>query len=173
MNTISCSKVFLVLLVSLFPIQILAQNAILAVCDEVTFKVLCKDTLQLDPTSTSATSFEDVAAIILKNTTSTATQISDQFTNLLNKRVYSGSKVALVNCIKDYQDAIRKLADTSKALQSRNYNDIKTGMIAAQDDGLSCDKDFRDFARNDQYLGANQVKTYIMLCSIVYQLTIN
>ncbi|XP_059451349.1 uncharacterized protein LOC132182176 [Corylus avellana] len=175
MNTISCSKVFLVLLVSLFPTQILAQNAILAVCDEVTFKELCKDTLQSDPTSNSATSFEDVAAIILKNTTSTATQISDQYTNLLNQGVYRstrGVEKAMVNCIKYYKDAIGKLADTSKALQSRNNIGVKTGLLAAKNANFFCEGDFSKFTGSDRYPGDNQGITFTMLCRIVYQLTI-
>ncbi|XP_059451348.1 uncharacterized protein LOC132182175 [Corylus avellana] len=177
MNTISRSKVFLVLLVTLFPTQILAQNAILAVCDQTLYTALCIRTLQSDSASGSATSFEDVATIILKNATSTATQISDQLTKLIQEgssRWSGGDMVSLKHCKIYYHDAIGKLADSSKALASRKYNDVKTGMLAAMGASRSCDKDFEEYGRTGKSPLGNQGVTYNELCNIVIDLsTIN
>ncbi|XP_059451346.1 uncharacterized protein LOC132182173 [Corylus avellana] len=173
MNTISCSKVFLVLLVTLFPTQILAQNAILAVCDKTLYKELCISTLQSDPASESATSFEDAATIILKNATSTATQISDQLTKMIQQgssQWSGGDLTALANCKKYYQDAIGKLADSSKALASRMYNDVKKGMLSAMGAGPLCDDDFEAYGSTGTSPLGNQGDTYNSICALVYEL---
>ncbi|XP_059451345.1 uncharacterized protein LOC132182172 [Corylus avellana] len=174
MTTIACLKVFLVLLVTLFPTQILAQNAALAVCDHTLYRVLCIQHLKWDPASKSATTFEDVAMIMLNHATSTAKQISDQLTKRLEEATSSsgGDAIALVNCSKYYRDAIGKLADSSKALQSRRYDDLKNSMLVAMKAGDKCDQDFKEFGKTGKSPLGDQGHTYGMLCSIVLQLTI-
>jgi pectinesterase inhibitor-like protein len=83
MNTNTISKVFLVLLVTLWPNQILAQNLISSACDHTMYKELCKKTLESDSKSRAATNFEGLAKVALKHATSTATQIHDKVTKLL------------------------------------------------------------------------------------------
>ncbi|XP_059451350.1 uncharacterized protein LOC132182177 [Corylus avellana] len=172
MNIISCSKVFLiVLLVTLFPTQILSQN--LAVCDHTEYRVLCRKTLSSDSASKSATSFDDVAMIMLKHATSTANQISDQLINLLKqaRSSWGGDVVALVNCSKYYKDAIGKLEDSRKALQSKRYADVKKPILVAMTAVGKCDQDFKKFGKNSNPPLGYQGDTYIVLCRIVLQLT--
>ena len=103
MNTIYCSEVFLiVLLVTLFPTQILAQN--LAICNHTQFAKLCIDTLKSDSEGKLATTIEGVALIMLNHATSKANEISAQLTNLLKQAqsLWAGNVVALVYCSKNY-----------------------------------------------------------------------
>merc|ERR1712183_992670 len=101
MNTISCSKVFLVLLVTLLPNQILADEKLIAsACDKTLYKQLCTKTLQNDPEGSSATSFEVLSKVALKHASSTATQIYDEVSGLLQGS--SGNKAALKDCKENY-----------------------------------------------------------------------
>ncbi|GLT54431.1 hypothetical protein SLA2020_276300 [Shorea laevis] len=97
MNTIS--NVFLVLLVTLWPSQILAQNLITSACDHTLYKELCRKTLESDPASRAATNFEGLDKVALKHATSAATQIRSKVTNLLNgsssKAIKGALKIAI------------------------------------------------------------------------------
>jgi pectinesterase inhibitor-like protein len=174
MNTIFCSNVFLiVLLVALFTTQIFAQN--LAFCDHTQPKKMCEDILKSDSAGKSATTIEDVAMIMLTHATSIANEISDELTNQLKlaRSSWGGDVVALVYCSKYYQDAIGKLANSKKTLDSRNYNAVKNLMSVAMSAVGKCDQDFKKFGKNSNpppplgYMG----DTYIVLCRIVLQLT--
>ncbi|KAE8021676.1 hypothetical protein FH972_007547 [Carpinus fangiana] len=171
MNTIFCSNVFLiVLLVALFPTQILAQN--LAFCDHTQPKKLCIDTLKSDSAGKSATTVKDVAMIMLTHATSTANKINDELTKQLKLATSAsgGDVVALVYCSMYYQDAIKKLANSKNALNSMNYNAVKDSMSVAMSAVGKCDQDFKKFGKTSYpplgYMG----DTYIVLCRIVLQL---
>ena len=172
MNTFFSSNVFLiVLLVAPFPTQILAQN--LAICSRTQFTKLCIDTLKSDSAGKSATTIDGVAMIMLNHAISTANKINDEITKLLKQATSSwgGDVVALVNCSKYYQDAIGKLANSKKALESRNYNAIKNPMSDAMSATGKCDQDFKKLGKNGNSLLGYDGDTYVLLCKIVLQLT--
>ncbi|XP_062145402.1 pectinesterase inhibitor 3-like [Alnus glutinosa] len=162
MNTIS--KVFLVLLVTLWSNQILAENLISSACDHTLYKDLCTQTLQSDPESSAATSFEVLAKVALKHATSTATQI----TELLKGS--SGNKGALKDCNENYQNAIEGLTKSARALASKKYNDVNAWVSAAMSAGDSCDDGFKDVGGGKSPVGTRGT-TFTGLCSIVLAIT--
>merc|ERR1711915_338540 len=163
MNTIS--KVFLVLLVTLWPNQILAQNLISSACDHSLYKEMCIDTLHSDPESSAATSFEVLAKVALKHATSTATQI----TKLLKGS--SGNKGALKDCNGNYQNAIERLTNSGSALASKRYSDVNAWVSAAMSAGASCDEGFKEVGGSKPPFLANQNTKFTQLCSIVLAIT--
>ncbi|XP_059435574.1 21 kDa protein-like [Corylus avellana] len=176
MNTISCSKVFLVLLVTLLPNQILAdQNLISSACDHTLYKKLCRKTLESDPESSSATSFEVLSKVALKHATSTATHINSKVTKLLNESSSKVVKGALKDCNENYQDAIEGLTKSSNALASKRYNDVNTWVSAAMSASDSCDQGFQDGGDDKSPLGksplGHQGIAFTRLCSIVLAIT--
>ncbi|XP_059450992.1 pectinesterase inhibitor 6-like [Corylus avellana] len=162
MNTIS--KVCLLMLVTLLPSQILAQNLIIKACDTTLYKELCRKTLENDPESRAATSYEVLAKVALKHATSTATQIHDQVKKLL-KSSSKPIKAALTDCNELYQDALEQLDDSSTAIITKNY-DISTYLSAAMDDADTCDQSIEEMAPGKTPIG-NQGTTFSQLCSIV------
>jgi pectinesterase inhibitor-like protein len=169
MNTISCSKVFLVLLVTLLPNQIFAdQNLISSACDHTQHKELCKKTLESDTEGSSATSFDVLSKVALNHATSTATEIHNQVTTLL-KGSSSNIKTALTDCDKNYQDAIERLGESSKALASKNYFDVYTWVSSAMTSSDTCDEGFNDVG--DKSPLGDKVTTFTQLCSIVIDIT--
>ncbi|KAE8010260.1 hypothetical protein FH972_006645 [Carpinus fangiana] len=169
MNTISYSKVFLALLVTFLPNQILAdQNLISSACDHTQYKELCKKTLESDSESSSATSFDVLSKVALNHATSTATEIHDQVTTLLKGS--SSNKVALTDCDKNYQDAIERLAESSKALASKKYFDVYTWVSSAMSSSDTCDQGFKEVGEGKSPLG-DKVTTFTQLCSIVIDIT--
>ncbi|XP_059440694.1 pectinesterase inhibitor-like [Corylus avellana] len=168
MNTISCSKVFLVLLVTLLPNQILAdQKLISSACNLTLYKQLCTQTLQNDPDGSKATSFEVLSKVALKHATSTATQIHDKVISLLKG---SSSDKALKDCKENYEDALDQLGRSTTALASKRYNDVNTWVSAAMSDADSCDGGFSDVGTAKNPLGS-QGTTFSNLCSIVLAIT--
>jgi pectinesterase inhibitor-like protein len=171
MNTISCTKVFLVLLVTLLPNQILAdQNLISSACDHTLYKKLCKKTLESDSESSSATSFEVLSKVALKHATSKATHIHSKVTELLKESSSNEVKAALKDCNDNYQDAIERLTASSDALASKKYNDVNTWVSAAMSAGDSCDQGFKDGGDKKSPLGHRGV-AFTRLCSIVLAIT--
>ncbi|KAE8010266.1 hypothetical protein FH972_006651 [Carpinus fangiana] len=168
MNAISCSKVFLVLLVTLLPNQILAdQKLIASACDKTLYKQLCTKTLQKDPEGRKATTSEALSKVALKHATSAATQIHDQVISLLKRS--SGNKQALKDCKENYEDALYQLGRSTTALASKRYNDVNTWVSAAMSDADSCDEGFND-VRAKNPLGSEGT-TFSHLCSIVLAIT--
>jgi pectinesterase inhibitor-like protein len=167
MNTIS--KVFLVLLLTLWTNQILAQNLIISTCDGTLYKDLCKNTLQSDPESRAATSVEVLAKVALKHATSTATQIHNQVKQLL-KSSTKPIKVALTDCNEVYEDALEQLDDSSTALITKSYESISTYLSAVMDDADTCDQSFEEVAPGKSPIGT-QGTTLSQLCSIVLSIT--
>jgi pectinesterase inhibitor-like protein len=165
MNTIS--KVFVLMLITLWPNQILAQNLIITACNKTLYKELCRKTLQNDPESRAATSLEVLAKVALKKATSTATQIHDQVKKLL-KSASKPIKAALTDCNELYQDALQQLDDTSTAFITKNY-DISTYVSAAMDDADTCDQSIEEMAPGKSPIGS-QGTTFSQLCSIVLAL---
>jgi len=161
MNTIP--KVFLVLLVTLWPSQILAGDLISSACDHTLYKQVCRQTLQSDPESRAATSFEVLAKVALKHATSKATQIHDQVTKLLNGSSSAAEKGALT-------DSIEKLKDSGTALASKRYSDVNTWVSAAMSAGDSCDEGFKEVGEGQSPLGS-QGTSFTRLCSIVLAIT--
>lgn len=168
MNTIS--NVFLVLLVTLWPSQILAQNLITSACDHTLYKELCRKTLESDPASRAATNFEGLDKVALKHATSAATQIRSKVTNLLNGSSSKAVKGALKDCNENYQGAIEKLTDSSSALASKGYNDANTWVTSAMSAAESCDEGIEE-AGGPKSLLNNQGTTFSQLCSIVLAIT--
>ncbi|XP_062143570.1 pectinesterase inhibitor 12-like [Alnus glutinosa] len=168
MNTIP--KVFLVLLVTLWPSQILAGDLISSACDHTLYKQVCRQTLQSDPESRAATSFEVLAKVALKHATSKATQIHDQVTKLLNGSSSAAAKGALTDCDENYEDSIEKLKDSATALASKRYSDVNTWVSAAMSAGDSCDEGFKEVGEGQSPLG-NQGTLFTRLCSIVLAIT--
>jgi pectinesterase inhibitor-like protein len=168
MNTISCSKIFLVLLVTLLPNQILADEKLIAsACDKTLYKQLCTKTLQNDPEGSSATSFEVLSKVALKHASSTATQIYDEVSSLLQGS--SGNK-ALKDCKENYGDAVDQLGRSTTALASKRYNDVNTWVSAVMSDADSCDEGFKDVGNTNNPLGSEGT-TFSQLCSIVLAIT--
>ncbi|XP_059440579.1 pectinesterase inhibitor 3-like [Corylus avellana] len=169
MNTISCSKVFLVLLVTLLPNQIFAdQNLISSACGHTLYKDLCTTTLESDPESSSATSFDVLTKVALKHATSTATEIHDQVTTLLKGS--SSNKDALTGCNKNFQDAIERLAAASKSLASKKYFDVYTWVSSAVSSSDTCGEGFKKVGETKSPL-ADQSTTFAHLGSIVIDIT--
>merc|ERR1712183_231455 len=169
MNTISCSKIFLVLLVTLLPNQILADEKLIAsACDKTLYKQLCTKTLENDPEGSSATSFEVLSKVALKHATSTATQIHDKVISLLKGS--SGNKAALKDCKENYEGALDQLGKSTTALASKRYNDVNTWVSAVMSDADSCDEGFKDVGNTNNPLGSEGT-TFSQLCSIVLAIT--
>jgi pectinesterase inhibitor-like protein len=167
MNTIS--KVFLVLLVTLWTNQISAQNLIASTCDRTLYKELCRTTLESDPESRAATSLEVLDKVVLKHATLTATQIYKQVKTLI-KTAKKPIKVALQDCNEVYQDAVEQLDDSTTALANKSYDIIGTLLSAVMDDADTCDQSFEEVAPGKSPIG-NQGTTLSQLCSIVLAIT--
>ncbi|RVW60386.1 hypothetical protein CK203_089882 [Vitis vinifera] len=136
MNTIS--GVFFILILAFWPHQILAQEdqdlgliipnqksslgeeLIAQVCDHAIYKDLCISSLQSVPESKDADLFE-LTTIALKLAAANATEIKNMFRNALDR-----------------------IEDSLKALESKGYNDVNTWVTAAMADAESCEEGFLD-----------------------------
>nr|XP_023882355.1 probable pectinesterase/pectinesterase inhibitor 61 [Quercus suber]POE73212.1 hypothetical protein CFP56_69763 [Quercus suber] len=141
MNPIS-SLVF-VLLLTVFPTQILCQTPLMEqACGYTIYKVLCLETLLSDPGSKSATTLHEIATISLTHTENKANEIDTQFIDLKNSTMPGGLKVALSSCADYYLTVGDKLFAASFALKYKNYKGVKGWMTEATVNRQKCDQVF-------------------------------
>uniref|UniRef100_A0A2N9GTR2 Pectinesterase inhibitor domain-containing protein n=1 Tax=Fagus sylvatica TaxID=28930 RepID=A0A2N9GTR2_FAGSY len=171
MNPIS--KLFLVILLTICPHQILAKEGsdfIVQACDHTLYKALCVKTLQSDPESHAAANIHILAKVVLKHAASEANQILDQITKLHGQTSDQVIEQCLSDCSENYQDAIDQVEDAQLALESNGYDDLNTWITAAMSDADSCEQGFNDQPGHKSPI-TDLNNTFSQLCSIVLALT--
>ncbi|WKA02752.1 hypothetical protein VitviT2T_020906 [Vitis vinifera] len=186
MNTIS--GVFFILILAFWPHQILAQEdqdlgliipnqksslgeeLIAQVCDHAIYKDLCISSLQSVPESKDADLFE-LTTIALKLAATNATEIKKYVQKLLNKSHSDRyTHQCLADCSENYEDALDRIEDSLKALESKGYNDVNTWVTAAMADAESCEEGFLDRPGHKSPLTGRST-IFNQLCSIALTIT--
>ncbi|XP_075658641.1 pectinesterase inhibitor-like [Castanea sativa] len=167
MNPIS-SLVFLLLL-TVFPTQILCQSLIDQACGYTSYKSLCLSTLQSDNEAKSAKDLLTIAKVALKYTGAKAQEVNAEVKKLQGSAKDEGLKQALTDCAENYGDAIDQIKSSTTALGSKKYNDVKTWVSAAMNDADSCEQGFQDQSVNSPI--ASLSTTFTQLSSNVLAIT--
>ncbi|XP_030958598.1 pectinesterase inhibitor 3-like [Quercus lobata] len=141
MNPIS-SLVF-VLLLTVFPTQILCQTALMEqACRYTTYKLLCLETLAPDPEAQSATDLKTLVKVSLKYTENQALDIDNKILQLI-KSATGDVKPVLNNCSDKYLIVVEKIQAAEASL---GYNDVagaKTWLKDATTNRNMCDEGFK------------------------------
>ncbi|XP_050289901.1 uncharacterized protein LOC126728069 [Quercus robur] len=142
MNPIS-SLVF-VLLLTIFPTQILCQTPLIEqACGYTIYKFLCLDTLIPDPDSKNATTLKEIAIISFIYTENKAYEIYTQFRDLEHSAVNEGWRQALSDCTHYYRTVGDILSSTYSYLKYSNYTGVKAEMSEATVNRQKCDQVFQ------------------------------
>ncbi|KAJ7973319.1 putative Pectinesterase inhibitor [Quillaja saponaria] len=167
------SGLFFVLLLTLWGHQILAAQTnptlIIQACSLALQKDQCKRILESDPESKGA-DIHGLAKIALKQASTSATNLSKQIKQLLNKESDRKVKQSLNDCSDNYEDIIDKLKDSMAAIDTTSYNDVNTWVTAAMSNAESCEQGFKD--QNVQKSPIIQMNAnFHQLCSVSLAIT--
>ena len=142
MNPIS--SLAFVLLLTVFPTQILCQTPLIEqACGYTIYKVLCLETLLSDPGSKKTTTLKEIAVISSNHTENKANEIYTQFTNLKNSAVEGDLKQALFRCSDYYLSVGDLLFSANFSLKYGNYTRVKEDMTKATVRRQMCDEVFQ------------------------------
>ena len=141
MNPIS--SLAFVLLLTVFPTQILCQTPLIEqACGYTIYKVLCLETLLSDPGSKKATTLKEIAVISSSHTENKTNEIYTQVTNLKNSAAEGDLKQALSRCSDYYLTVGDILFSANFFLKYNNYKRVKEEMTKATVDREMCDQAF-------------------------------
>ena len=141
MNPIS-SLVF-VLLLTIFPTQILCQTPLIEqACGFTTYKILCHQTLGPDSEAHSATDLKTLAKVALKHTENQATDIDNKIIQLI-KSATGDVKPVLNNCSDKYLIVVEKIQAAEASMGYNNVPGAKTWLKDATTNRDRCDEGFK------------------------------
>ncbi|KAK9291596.1 hypothetical protein L1049_019545 [Liquidambar formosana] len=179
MNPIS--SFFFVLLLTLWPYQILAtttattattttkataapksSDLIAKTCGLTMYQDLCKASLYSIPNSNQADS-RGLAGFTLKLALRNATKISKVITKLLHKRLDPVTKKCLIDCSENYIGAIHQIKNSIAALDYKGYYDANTWVSAAMTFATSCEDGFGEQGVPESPVKA-KLTTFFQLC---------
>ncbi|XP_075658638.1 uncharacterized protein LOC142628418 [Castanea sativa] len=142
MNPIS-SLVF-VLLLTVFPTQILCQTPLVEqACGYTIYKVLCLETFVPDPAAKAATDLLTLAKISLKHLETKASDVDTEIIKQKNSAKDEGLKQALSSCSDYYLTVVEKLQAAGVSLADSNYVSVKDWMSEATVNRQRCDQVFQ------------------------------
>ena len=141
MNPIS-SLVF-VLLLTVFPTQILCQTALIEeACGYTIYKVLCLETLVPDSEAHSAKDLKTLAKVSLKHTEYEANFVDSNIEGLEESSGPGPVRHALVFCTKKYVTVIAKIQAAETSFAQGNITATKAHLTDATINRQLCDKGF-------------------------------
>lgn len=158
------SKLLVLLLFTLWPHGIFANDLIASACDRTTYKALCREILEPDPESHEATDVLGLVRVAIKNTGTNATQLRDYVTQVAER---NNDDNVLVECLRDcydnYQNAADQLDNSFVPLQSKGYKHVNKMVITAKKDADSCEEGFKAQHRKSPLIDLST--TFNRLCS--------
>ncbi|XP_050277714.1 uncharacterized protein LOC126719173 [Quercus robur] len=141
MNPIS-SLVF-VLLLTVFPTQILCQTALIEeACGYTIYKVLCLETLVPDSEAHSAKELKTLAQVSLKHTEYEANIVDSNIEGLKESSGRGPVRHALVNCSNKFIVVIEKIQAAETSFSQGNVTAAKARLTEATVNRQLCDKGF-------------------------------
>ena len=142
MNPIS-SLVF-VLLLTVFPTQILCQTALIEqACGYTIYKVLCLETLVPDSVAHSARDLRTLAVVSLNHTRNYADEVDYKIDGLRDSAKEGPMKQALINCSKRYYTVVEKLQAAVTSTAQGNTVAAKSRLTEATVNRQQCDQYFK------------------------------
>ncbi|XP_030958595.1 uncharacterized protein LOC115980496 [Quercus lobata] len=141
MNPIS--SVVFVLLLTVFPTQILCQTALIEeACGYTIYKVLCLETLVPDSEAHSAKDLKTLAKVSLKHTENQATDIDNKIIQLINSAT-GDVKPVLSNCSDKYLTVVEKIKAAETSFAYGGVGGAKTWLKDATSNRNMCDEGFK------------------------------
>ena len=142
MNPIS-SLVF-VLLLTVFPTQILCQTPLIeSTCGSTIYKVLCLETLVPDDEARSATDVKILAKVALRHTVDEASDVDTHIVKLKDSTKEGPLKDALSSCSDYYLLVVEKLQAAQTSFQYSGLHVVKGWMKEATVYRQKCDQVFQ------------------------------
>uniref|UniRef100_A0A5B6YJ25 Putative pectinesterase inhibitor-like n=1 Tax=Davidia involucrata TaxID=16924 RepID=A0A5B6YJ25_DAVIN len=176
MNSVSSSFFVLLVILTLWPLQVYAadetngNDLINKACERALFKDFCKSSLQSSPESKHA-SLNDLAKISLNLALSQGNAVHNHVKDLLSTTTPEPKlKQCLEDCSNNFEEAVDQLEDSIAALGSKGYSDVNTWVTAAMSDAESCQNGFQDQQIHNSPL-TEKSTTFSKLCSNVLAIT--
>ncbi|PIA61294.1 hypothetical protein AQUCO_00300672v1 [Aquilegia coerulea] len=148
-----------------------ATDLITQTCEKSTYKDLCVQVLNSDPTSKQA-DLMGLAKIIMNHAADIASNITGHIDKLLSGNAADRSiQDCLTDCDEFYTDASDQLEDSIAALDTKDYSDIKKWLEAAIADVDSCEGAFKDQNASRKSVLASENDNFSQFCHIALDMT--
>ncbi|KAG6525157.1 uncharacterized protein LOC122048514 [Zingiber officinale] len=139
-------------------------------CAHTLFPKLCVDHLSLMPESHSADAHH-IAELAIRAAASTASSTSTYIDNTLEAAVNDSTwQQCLNDCAESYIDAVEQLDDSTGAMESNKYPDVKRFVAAAVADVETCEEGCKHALFPEKTKVAEMNEVVKNLCAVVQAL---